>query len=67
MWFAMRFIKIFWHKTKRWAKVGEFMGSCDTMGERIGRIEQIDTDFFVFCLKSNVDSKKNPFESARSA
>jgi hypothetical protein len=40
----------------------------DTMGERIGRIERIGTDFFlIFLLKIRAFRKKNPFQSARSA
>jgi hypothetical protein len=41
--------------------------NADTMGERMGRIGQIETDFFDFCLKSVHLDPKNPFESARSA
>jgi hypothetical protein len=37
------------------------------MGERIGRIGQIDTDFFDFLLKIALFDKKNPYQSAQSA
>jgi hypothetical protein len=37
------------------------------MGERIGRIRQIGTDFFDFLLKSVHLNPKNPFQSAKSA
>jgi hypothetical protein len=38
------------------------------MGERIGRIRQVETDFLLlFCLKSVHLDLKNPFESAQSA
>jgi hypothetical protein len=38
------------------------------MGERIGRIGRIRTDFFeLYSQKSSKKSKQNPFESARSA
>jgi hypothetical protein len=37
------------------------------MEERIGRIEQIETDFFDFLLKIRAFGSKNPFQSAQSA
>jgi hypothetical protein len=41
---------------------------CDTMGERIGRIGRIETDFFGFFTDSkHMHPRKNPFQSARSA
>jgi hypothetical protein len=40
----------------------------DTMGERIGRIGRIRTDFFSFLrISKHTHPKKNPFVSARSA
>jgi hypothetical protein len=41
----------------------------DTMGERMGRIGQIETDFFLIQMHEfqAKKSKKNPFQSARSA
>jgi hypothetical protein len=42
--------------------------TCDTMGERIGRIGRIRMDFFwIKCSDSKKKIKKNPFVSAQSA
>jgi hypothetical protein len=38
------------------------------MGERMGRIGQIETDFFlIFLLEISAFESKNPFQSAESA
>jgi hypothetical protein len=47
---------------------GQRLENGDTMGERIGRIGRIDTDFsLTHVLEIREKSKKNPYQSARSA
>jgi hypothetical protein len=47
---------------------GNHLENADTMGERIGRIWQIETDFFDFFAENPyIELKKNLFQSAKSA